>query len=525
MNHSFPFPRFRGHGFFSYLATTTSVLAFATAAVALEPTPPRPTDAPPEVITNQAAPAPTRIIVKYIATEANRVRSAAAARTSASALSELVGFQLQHVRPMSGNAQVIEVMGLEGVQAQQVTETVADVAARIARNPAVEYAVPDEFNSIQQSSDPRIGEQWHYTKSGTGVNLPAGWSNAHGNGVVVAVIDTGFRPHIDLQGNLLPGFDFISNALVANDGNLRDADARDPGDWIASSDTWCPASPRNSSWHGTHVAGTVAAVTNNARGVAGVARGARVVPVRVLGKCGGLTSDIVDGMRWTAGLTVPGVPANANPAQVLNLSLGGSGSCSAVYQDAIDDIVAAGTTIVVAAGNSNSNAANFRPANCGGVITVASTNTDGARSYYSNTGSVVEIAAPGGETYADVADGVLSTLNAGTTVPAGDNYRFYQGTSMAAPHVAGVVALLYEVNPSITPAGAVARLQATAQPFPAVASNQCNTSNCGAGIVDAGEATKVVPPVQTTGWLRLLLRNKSYRSTAFRLLLTRRREQ
>ncbi len=493
----------------SYLALTTSLLAFTTAVVALEPTPPKPTDEPPEVVTNQVGPAPTQIIVKYVDAEAGRLESPAAAENAARTLSEFAGIELEHVRSMSGNAQVVKIIGLEGVQAEQVEETVANTAARIAENPAVEYAVPDEFNFIQQPvSDPRFGEQWHYTKAATGVNLPDGWDNAVGQNVVVAVIDTGFRPHPDLQANLLPGFDFISHALVANDGDLRDADASDPGDWIAAADTWCPASPRNSSWHGTHVAGTVAAVTNNAIGVAGVAREANIVPVRVLGKCGGLTSDIIDGMRWAAGLSVPGVPANPNPARVLNLSLGGPGACSAVYQDAIDDIVAQGATVVVAAGNSNSNAANFRPASCDDVITVAATNTDGARSYYSNFGTAVEIAAPGGETFAVSADGVLSTWNTGTTGPASDGYTFYQGTSMASPHVAGIAALLYGQKPSITPAEVVTRLQTTAQSFPSVPSNQCSTSNCGAGIVDAGAATGVViGRVMATGWLKLLLKN------------------
>ncbi len=509
MSHIFSLSRI--HRSLAHLAATASLVAFVTAAGALEPTPPQPTAEPPEVITNQAAPPPTRIIVKYIQAEAARLASPAAAESAAKTLSEFAGVQLQNVRPMSGNAQLVEVLGLEGLQAGQVEQTLADIAARIAENPAVEYAVPDEFNVIQDTvNDPRFGQQWHYTKAGTGVNLPGGWDHAQGVGVIVAIIDTGYRPHVDLQNNLLPGFDFISDARVANDGDLRDADARDPGDWIASTDTWCPSAPRNSSWHGTHVAGTVAAVTNNAIGVAGVARSARIVPVRVLGKCGGLTSDIVDGMRWAVGLPVPGVPANPNPAQVLNLSLGGSGTCSAAYQDAINDVVARNATVVVAAGNSNSNAANFRPASCNGVITVAATNTDGARSYYSNFGAVVEIAAPGGETYAVTADGVLSTWNTGTTAPANDSYTFYQGTSMASPHVAGVAALLYDVDPSITPADVVAILQSTAQAFPSVSSNQCNTSSCGAGIVDAAAATNGGPgphEVMAWGWTKLLLKN------------------
>ena len=173
-------------------------------------------------------------------------------------------------------------------------------------------------------------------------------------------------------------------------------------DWItaaeSSSGYFAGCQVHNSSWHGTHTAGTIGAASNNGVGVAGVNWNSKILPVRVLGKCGGYTSDIADGMRWAAGLSVSGVPANANPAKVLNLSLGGYGACDATYQNAVNAIVAAGTTIVVSAGNSNADAVNYRPGNCTGVITVAATNRDGGRAYYSNYGSTVEISAPGGET-------------------------------------------------------------------------------------------------------------------------------
>jgi serine protease len=483
----------------------------------MEPTPAEPTEGRPDIVTNAVEPVATRIIVKYVDNEAARVASEAAALGAAESLETIAGVQLRHVQIMSGNAQIVEVVEMAGVELTgpertKAIETIQSIVERIAADPAVEYAEPDAIMQIQQAvNDPQFGQQWHYTMPVTGVNVAGGWSNSTGNGIIVAVIDTGFRPHADLAGNLqLPGFDFVSNATVANDGDGRDADASDPGDWIAASDTWCPLSPRNSSWHGTHVAGTVAAVTNNALGVAGVARNARVVPVRVLGKCGGNLSDIADGMRWAAGLPVPGAPTNGNPAQVLNLSLGGSGACGPTYQNAFTDIVAAGSTVVVAAGNSNSDASGFRPANCNGVITVASTNQTGARSYYSNFGSVVEIAAPGGETNPVTSRGVLSTLNAGATTPGADNYVFYQGTSMAAPHVAGVAALLYALSPSISPAQVSTFLQNSAQPFPTVSSNQCSTAICGAGIVDAGAATALVPPPSQASalpWLQLLLKD------------------
>ncbi len=483
-------------------------------AMALMPDPEEGADGAPEVTapeTRQAA----RIIVKYRDGAGVRrlLNTEAGAQRTAEALGETIGAPLTHVRPMSGGAQLVEIEDFGALRALDDAPDIEEIARRIAERPDVEYAEPDSIMVIQQASnDPRLGEQWHYTAPGTGVDAPGGWAEGTGSGVVVAVIDTGARPHADLAANLLPGYDFISNALVANDGGGRDADASDPGDWIAATDSgWCPLSPRGSSWHGTHVAGTIAAVTDNSMGVAGVARGARIVPVRVLGKCGGNLSDIVDGIRWSAGLAVPGVPINANPAAVINLSLGGGGACGGAYQSAFNDAVGAGATVVVAAGNSNADAMGFRPANCGGVITVAATNRTGKRSYYSNFGASVEIAAPGGETFVQ-SDGVLSTLNDGATTPGADSYAFYQGTSMAAPHVAGVAAILKSVDPSATPAQIQTAMTGTAQPFPPGGTRPCSTALCGAGIVDAGEAARSLAPVGTAvavsmGWLPLLLGN------------------
>jgi hypothetical protein len=184
------------------------------------------------------------------------------------------------------------------------------------------------------------------------------------------------------------------------------------------------------------------------------------------------------------------VPANANPAKVLNLSLGGSGACGTTYQDAINAIIAAGTTVVVSAGNSSADASGFRPANCNGVITVAATNRNGYKASYSNYGATVEISAPGGETSVS-GNGVLSTLNTGTQGPVADTYVYYQGTSMAAPHVTGVVSLMYSRKPSLTPAQVLSYLQSTVTAFPA--GSTCTTSNCGSGIVNAGAAVAAVP--------------------------------
>ncbi len=370
----------------------------------------------------------------------------------------------------------------------------AAIAARIAALPGVAYAEPDAilFPSATPT-DPLWSQQWDLTApvaNSFGANLPAAWDITKGTSdVVVAVIDTGITAHADLAGQTVPGYDFISNTSVANDGSLRDADPSDTGDWITAADartaTFAGCTVGNSSWHGTHVAGTIAAVADNGIGVSGIAPGVKVLPVRVLGKCGGFTSDIVDGMRWAAGLAVPGVPTNPNPAAIENLSLGGVGACSVTQQQAIDDIVAVGTTVVVAAGNANIDAVNSNPANCANVVTVAATGSTGSRSWYSNFGSLVEIAAPGGDD--TLTPGfILSTLNAGTTVPTTDTYAGYEGTSMATPHVVAVAALVKSVQPGITPDALNTLLRSTVTPFPA--GSTCTLALCGPGILNAGAA-------------------------------------
>jgi serine protease len=211
-----------------------------------------------------------------------------------------------------------------------------------------------------------------------------------------------------------------------------------------------------------------------------------VQPVRVLGKCGGYTSDIADGIIWASGGTVSGLPANATPAKVINMSLGGGGACDTTSQNAINSARSRGTVVVVAAGNENQNASNSNPANCSGVIAVAATDRNGARAYYSNFGSIVTLAAPGGDVRASSSNGILSTLNAGTKAPGADSYAYYQGTSMATPHVAGVVALMLSAKPTATPDQIKAALQSSARAFPGTC------SGCGSGILDAAAAVAAI---------------------------------
>lgn len=416
-------------------------------------------------------------------------------------LSDAAGAHLTYLRAMSGDAHVLR---LEHRTSLVEAQAMAD---RLSYLPEVAYAAPDAImvHTIAPN-DPMYGSQWHYFAPAAnyyGINAPAAWDVTTGStGVVVAVVDTGITNHADLAGRTVSGYDFINDVQVANDGNGRDSDPSDPGDWIT---VWeagpgsyfygCTVS--DSSWHGTHTAGTIGASGNNGLGVAGINWISKILPVRVLGKCGGYTSDIVDGMRWAAGLAVAGAPNNSNPAKVINISLGGSGACDATWQGAVNAIVAAGTTIVVAAGNDNTNASTFVPGNCNGVITVSATNRNGSRAGYSNYGSAVEVSAPGGyQTNPNDPNGILSTLNTGTQGPVADTYTYYQGTSMAAPHVAGVVSLLYSLNPSLTPAQVLTILQNTVTGFPT--GSTCNTSICGRGIVNAGAAVAWLAPTTAT---------------------------
>ncbi|HMW23609.1 MAG TPA: S8 family peptidase [Burkholderiaceae bacterium] len=347
----------------------------------------------------------------------------------------------------------------------------------------VEYAEPDRILRAQLvPNDTSYKSQWDLYEATAGINAPSAWDKSTGAGVTVAVVDTGYRPHADLAANVVAGYDFIANTAVSNDGNGRDADASDPGDWTAAGECYSGSPASNSSWHGTHVAGTIAAVTNNATGVAGIAYGAKVMPVRVLGKCGGYTSDIADGVIWASGGSVAGVANTATPARVINMSLGGAGACDTTMQNAVTSARSRGTVVVVAAGNSNGDAANFFPASCAGVVTVAAVGRSGGKAYYSNFGGAVDVAAPGGDMSVNSADGILSTLNGGSTSPGADSYAYYQGTSMATPHVAAVAALMLAKNPSLTPDQVESLLKSTARAFPATC------SQCGAGIIDASAA-------------------------------------
>lgn len=363
----------------------------------------------------------------------------------------------------------------------------------LAAQKAVKYVEPDSMMRIQLvPNDTRYNEQWHYFEAQAGINVEDAWDIANGTGVRVAVIDTGITAHADLNANIVGGYDFISSATRARDGNGRDADPADRGDWTtAFNQCGWGRPPSGSSWHGTHVAGTVAARTNNGLGVAGVAFGARVVPVRALGRCGGALSDIAEAIIWASGGSVSGVPNNPNPARVINMSLGGEGACGSTYQNAITAAALRSTLVVVSAGNDNLNTIGFRPANCMNVMNVAALDRQGNRANYSNFGRNVDVSAPGGET-GFAPNGVLSTLNTGGTTPGAAAYEFYQGTSMAAPHVAGIAALVLDVDPTMHASTLNSLIMNTTRPIPGAC-----MGGCGRGLVDATRAVNAALPVTT----------------------------
>ncbi|ALN56775.1 peptidase, families S8 and S53 [Lysobacter enzymogenes] len=435
-----------------------------------------------------------RFVVTYRSGTAPRRDAAALERSLGNAASALGLNTLQRLRrTATGSDVVVSPRPLSRAEATALLHT-------IAADPNVE-SVENDMRMVPYwtPNDSRFREQFGFGSGAGGIRATTAWDVARGAGTVVAVIDTGIASHSDLNGNLVGGYDFISALsgaeaqqfgafFIAADGNARDANPADPGDW---NDNPNACRTGNSSWHGTHVAGTVAAVTNNAKGVAGTAPAAKVVPVRVLGRCGGFSSDIADAITWASGGAVPGVPANPNPADVINMSLGGSapGACPQSYKNAIVGAAQRGSIVVVAAGNDDANASTavnsdgqpvgYTMTNCGTVISVGATTSSGGRSSFSNFGPGVDIAAPG--------SGILSTVNNGLRGPTTEAYKAYDGTSMATPHVAGVAALVQSVaRTPLTQEQMRTLLKNTARPFPV----SPGAKPIGAGIVNADAAVK-----------------------------------
>ncbi len=507
------------------------------------------------------APVEARVIVKFRAGSA-LLKDAATTPAEqrgkqAEALGKRIGVALSAGRSVSERSHVVVASGIGADQ----------LAARLAAEGDVEYAVVDGRKRIAAapndplyvsspqaaSSGGPVAGQWYLRPPGpalaaplpgaaapASINAEQAWDTTTGSaGIVVAVLDTGLRfDHADLQGgNVVAGHDMVGSSAIAGDGDGRDTDASDPGDSVSAAeaaaiggDCMAQASPR-SSWHGTKTLGLIGATTNNGAGIASVGRNVRVMPVRVLGKCGGSDSDVLAGMRWAAGLGVPGAPANPNKARVINLSLGGVGSCNAAYRDAMREITAAGVVVVASAGNTAGRAVG-EPANCPGVIAVAGLRHVGDKVGFSDLGPEIAISAPGGNCVTVTAGSpcqypILTTTNAGTTTPVAgaggstysDSFDATVGTSFAAPLVAGAAALMLSTQPALSPAEVQAALQATARPFPQSGGTpgtpvcvapgltdqlECycpvpsagTPSVCGAGMLDVRAAVLAVAAVQ-----------------------------
>ena len=386
-------------------------------------------------------------------------------QTKLDALASAFPAKAHHARRLALGADVITT-----ARALNAKEAKAFMRA-IASDPSVEYVEPDTLvYASSVPTDPDYSYQWGLFSnldprpSYAGIRAANAWDMTTGAGATIALVDSGVTSHSDLNANILPGgYDFT---FLPGPG-----DGTDPGITVE----------RNCSpvWHGTHVAGILAAVANNGIGVSGVAPSAKVLSVRTLNGCGiGSVSTVTEGLIWAAGVPVSGIKTNLHPAKIINLSLGTPGQCSKTFQDAIDSANALGATIVVAAMNDGSDASNTQPANCHGVINVANTQRDGSRSPSSDFGSTIDIAAPGTD--------IFSTYNSGTYDAGAESYAYMTGTSMATPMVAGVIALAQSVAPiPLTSAEMRALIQQNSQPFP-----NAPDQPLGAGILDATATVK-----------------------------------
>lgn len=397
--------------------------------------------------------------------------------------------------------QIFDRMHVLQVEPASAGDSIPATLERLRADSDVEYAVPDERRYIHAvPNDPlyATGDQW-YEKGDpatpAAVNAQGAWDFTTGDpNLVIADLDTGVRfDHPDLlaaanNGRLLPGYDFISDVATANDGNGRDSDASDPGDWINSTDTstsqFKKCTVDISSWHGTRTAGILGALTNNLRGIAGMTWQGRILPVRVLGKCGGFDSDIIAGMMWAAGLPVAGVPANTHPARIINMSLGSQQACPQSYSDAIAQLAAMGVLVVVSAGNQGGPV--DAPGNCPGAVAVAGIRHAGTKVGYSSLGPEVTLSAPAGNCGDNSAAtgtcvySIQTTTNSGTTTPRADDDAYTGttlvagnqpkgpnlGTSFSAPVVSGIAGLMLAANSNLNTCQLVSRLKEGSLPFP-----------------------------------------------------------
>ncbi len=453
-----------------------SLAIFALSAVDASAAPPKPAVIP-VVDGVKAADVDTDVAGLIVKFESGATSAAAVAGRDArlariDTLVARLGVRASHVRTLASGA---ELLRFERAMALADAEAMAATVSRLA---GVRYAAPNRIIRSQATpTDPNFGSQWGFRYTpGTeeGANFVNAWDVTKGASTqTIGIIDAGISksneelaPQLRINP-LFPnaGYDFYSDPGTSGDGDGRDND---------------PEQAADTCGHGTHVAGTIAAKTTFSGTGVGVAGGAplsKVLIARALNSIG-TDADAIDAMFWMAGNSVPGVATNPNVPSVVNMSFGGGGACGGGYQEAVDALRAAGVVPVTAAGNANSDASGFAPANCRGTISVAATDTYGMKASFSNFGSSVVLAAPG--------VGILSTGGSGST-----NVSCYkQGTSMAAPHVTAAAALLRAVSPGLTVGQVSMALKAGARPFPP--GSTCNTSICGVGLLDARGALDAV---------------------------------
>ncbi len=451
------------------------------------------------------------------------------AKSASSAMAALAGRNKLALKTARQITSTLHVMQFEPeASGESVTESVA----RLRADSAVEYVEPDQRRYPHAvPNDPLYVGQWYLQNAGStpsAIDAVGVWDVTTGNtGVVVADIDTGvLYSHPDLLrlaagGRLLPGYDFVADPSVANDGDGRDSDPTDPGDWVTAAESNSAAfsgcSASDSSWHGTRVAGILGALTNNSTGVAGVTWSSSILPVRVLGKCGGFDSDILAAMLWAGGIPVNGVPDNPYPAKIENLSLGALGTlCPASYRDVVSQLTAAGVLVVASAGNEGGPVG--IPARCPGVAAIAGLRHTGTKVGFSSLGTEIALGAPGGNCVNTGAGqpclfSIDTTSNLGTTSASThaytDQFNINVGTSFSAPIVSGIAGLMVAVNGNLNSAQLIARLKEGANTYPLssdpnvpqcrvptgandlqTAECSCTTQTCGAGMADANRAVQ-----------------------------------
>lgn len=440
-----------------------------------------------------ASPAP-HLIVQLNNSKSNKTYSLKQ-HSGIARITSNTGIAIEPIRTASGNRHILR-LGNNHSEAD-----VEKILQQLNQLDDVVYAEIDtRFYPQFTPNDTDFGEQWYLFEAAGGINATTAWDTNRGvNSTVIAVLDTGILPHTELSGRTLPGYDFIADVDTANDGDGRDNDPADPGDWITSLESGSISGPffgctvSNSSWHGTVISTLLAANTENSQGMAGIDHLASILPVRVLGKCGGFSSDIADAIRWAAGISDPALPAtNSNPAHIINLSLGSPfiSACNNTIQSAIDDAFNAGAIIITAAGNNGGAATNYSPGNCNNVINVASSTRQGGRTGYTNFGNVIDISAPGGNGVASIDD-IYAGSNDGATSPNNQSFTRVSGTSFAAPMVAGAAALARGANTQLSAAELSNIMRSSIRSFPVATTDgvaDCTITTCGAGLLDTNSA-------------------------------------